>query len=102
MKLNFALAKIAQGIFNAEDAAVALDESGTPITPDLFNELKAAEKAYISAKYWPVTDCEVKVIGVNGNQDFIAIYRGKCEGRAMVVFKGMQMTVPFDQITKPE
>jgi len=101
MRIEFALSKIAQGIFNADDAAVALDNSGITITPDLYNELKTAEKEYIQAKYWPFTDCEVKVIGVNGNQDFTAIYRGKFEGRAMVVLKGMQMTVPFDQIAKP-
>ena len=101
MRIQFALAKVAQGVFNADDAAVALNNSGHEVTNELYDQLRKAEKSYHDAKNWPQTDDIVLVAGANGNPDFTANYRGKHDGLAVVVFnQGCQMSVPFSQISK--
>lgn len=100
MKIEFALSKIAQGVFNADDAAVALDNSGTPITTELYNQLREAEKAYVTAKFGLLQDDTVLVSGLT-QPDFTANFRGRSGDLAIVVLQsGMQVSVPYYSCSK--
>lgn len=94
MRIQFALQKVAQGIFNADDAAVALHESGHDVTNELYDQLREAEKNHLEK--WPKQDTIVGVKGWNGNPDFTANFRGRITNERCVVVmchNGMQLEV---------
>ena len=102
MKIQFALSKIAQGVFNCDTAMEYLESKGLFVTEELYNDLKAAEQAHNDAKRWPMQDDIVGVKGVKGRwideSDFDANFRGREGTNAIVVYNGMNLVVPFDRL----
>lgn len=104
MKIKFALSKIAQGVFNCDTAMEYLDSKDVNVTEELYEDLKKAEQAYLSASRWPLQGDIVGVKGIEGRwideADFEANFRGKEGSSAIVVYKGMNLTVSFDRLYK--
>jgi hypothetical protein len=100
MKIKFALSKIAQGVFNCDTAMEYLAKD-VNVTEELYEDLKKAEQAYLSASRWPIQDTIVGVLGFNGNPDFKANFRGRIDcGRCVVVMcsNGMQLEVALSDL----
>lgn len=94
------LRMVASGQMNADDAAVALDESGVEVTEELYDQLRAAEADYLKSKQGFQVDDRVLVKGQNGNPDFFANFRGESNGLYVVVKEGgMQMSVAKDLVS---
>lgn len=102
MKIKFALSKIAQGVFNCDTAMEYLDSKDVNVTEELYEDLKKAEQAYLSASRWPLQDDVVGIKGLEANgfssPDFTGNFRGKTNDRAIVVVNGMNLSVSLDRL----
>ena len=102
MKVQLLIEKIKQGIFNADQVAIALDENGIEVTSELYDELREAELQYKNQSFGFKVDDIVTVKGENGNSDFRASFRGGRTGFATVypINGGMQIEVPIRLVSK--